>query len=421
MRILWITGSLLPEAIAKIRGEEIQKWNTTGSWIIGAAERLTCVEGIELSMLSTSQDVKRLTRVVTGKITSYAIPYGKGHFNENTAYNRYMEEIREAVQPDIVHIHGTEYSHGLAWLRVCGGKNVVISIQGMTSVYANYYHTGISNIDILTHISFRDIIRGGILREQARFKKRGQFEIEMIQHVNHIIGRTSWDKAHTWAINPNAEYHWGGETLRKEFYTGELWDYSKCHKHSIFLSQSFAPLKGLHQLLIALPIILREYPDTQVIVAGMDPTLGYDFSQWWRITGYGRYIKSLIRKLKIKDHLTFIGPKNAEEMKQELLKCNLFLCPSSIENSPNSLGEAQILGVPCIASYVGGIPDMMHGNEENLYRFEDIEMLAEKICTVFQNKEHQKDLSKEAAQRHNPQKNVEELMKIYESIIHPDL
>jgi hypothetical protein len=43
------------------------------------------------------------------------------------------------------------------------------------------------------------------------------------------------------------------------------------------------------------------------------------------------------------------------------------------------------------------------------------------INYMSKNKEHQKDLSKEAAQRHNPQKNVEELMKIYESIIHPDL
>lgn len=66
-------------------------------------------------------------------------------------------------------------------------------------------------------------------------------------------------------------------------------------------------------------------------------------------------------------------------MKQEYLNANVFICPSSLENSPNSLGEAQILGTPCLASYVGGIPDMMFGNEGYLYRFEEIEMLAERF------------------------------------------
>ena len=48
MRVLWITNSLLPEAIAKIRKEEIQQWKTTGSWIIGAANALTKEQNIQL-------------------------------------------------------------------------------------------------------------------------------------------------------------------------------------------------------------------------------------------------------------------------------------------------------------------------------------------------------------------------------------
>lgn len=420
MKVLWITGSLLPEAIASIRGEEVQKWSSTGSWIIRAAAELSHHKNIQLTILSTSQDVKELTRVVTDNITSYAIPYGKGHFNENTAYNQYMKGIHEAIQPDIVHIHGTEYSHSLAWLRICGSRNTVISIQGMTSVYSRHYHEGLTYIDIISHLSLRDFIRGGILREKASFAKRGKFEHEMLKTVQHVIGRTSWDKAHVWAINPNARYHYGSETLREEFYSGERWNYVECQPHSIFISQAYTPIKGLHQLLKALPIVLREYSDTCVRIAGLDPTLGFDKRQRWRITGYGRYIKWLIKKLRLRDHITFIGPQNAEQMKTELLRCNVFVCPSTIENSPNSLGEAQILGVPCVASYVGGVPDMMSGNEENLYRFEDIEMVAEKICTVFKNKDKQISLTDKAALRHDPKRNAEELINTYSCIMHEE-
>ena len=67
-------------------------------------------------------------------------------------------------------------------------------------------------------------------------------------------------------------------------------------------------------------------------------------------------IMSYMRIRELEDKVSFLGPLNAEQMKAEYLRSNVFLCPSSIENSPNSLGEAQMLGVPCVASYVGGIP-----------------------------------------------------------------
>ena len=41
-----------------------------------------------------------------------------------------------------------------------------------------------------------------------------------------------------------------------------------------------------------------------------------------------------------------------------LLDSHLYVYPSLMDNSPNALCEAQLLGVPCIATYVGGIPKM---------------------------------------------------------------
>ena len=420
MKVLWITGMLLPEATAKIKGEPAKEWNGTGSWLLGAAVKLTKRNDIQLYMAATSQDVKQLTRVETDRITTYAIPYGKGHFTENAEYEPYMVRINEEVQPDVVHIHGTEYSHSWAYLKVCGGHNVVISIQGMTSVCWKYYRGGLTLGDILFNTSFRDVIRGGILREQRSFRKRGEMEQAMIRSVNHVIGRTSWDRAHSLAINPEVIYHHGGETLRSEFYTGEHWNYELCLRHTIFTSQAYYPLKGLHMLIKAMPHILKQFPDTQLRVAGFDPTLGYQKSQWWRRSGYGKYLISLIRNLSLLDHIAFIGPQDTIHMKTELLNSNVFVCPSSIENSPNSLGEAQILGVPCVASYVGGVMDMMEGDEEHLYRYDDIEMLAEKVCGIFQAGTRQTDMSEKARNRHDPEHNVMELIGTYREISSQD-
>ena len=124
----------------------------------------------------------------------------------------------------------------------------------------------------------------------------------------------------------------------------------------------------------------------------------------------------MIRRLQLSEKITFIGSLNADEMKREYLSSNVFVCPSSVENSPNSLAEAQILGVPCVASKVGGISDMMKGNEENLYQFDDVKMLAEKVCLIFRNQHLQVSTSEIARVRHDKMKNTIQLVNIYKAI-----
>ena len=165
-----------------------------------------------------------------------------------------------------------------------------------------------------------------------------------------------------------------------------------------------------------MPLILRYYPDTKVRIAGSDITKSATFNDLVHFTGYGLYIKRLIKKYHLQDKICFTGNLNAEEMKQEYLRSNVFVCPSSIENSPNSLGEAQILGVPCVASYVGGIPDMMRGNEDNLYRFEEVEMLAEKVCRIFEKRDNQQLMFRQASERHDRVRNAACLLEIYHNI-----
>ena len=197
-----------------------------------------------------------------------------------------------------------------------------------------------------------------------------------------------------------------------------MWDFKKCNKYTIFLSQASYPIKGLHQLLKAMPLILRQYPETHIRVAGEDITESKTINEKLRLSGYGLYIKRLIKKLGLNGKVEFIGSLNAEQMKNEYLRSNVFVCPSSIENSPNSLCEAQILGVPCVASYVGGVADMMSGNEENLYRFEDVSTLASKVCQIFtKSNSNVCQMSKRAYVRHNIDLNTQRLLEIYQKIL----
>lgn len=416
MKVLWITNILFPEAEQLLTGEGELK--ASGGWMLGAANALLEYHDVKLFVASVSKKVSKLTRLEGEKVIYYLLPYGKGNLKVNPEYIPYWLDVQNEVKPDLVHIHGTEYSHGHAYMKACGSENVVISIQGLTSALFFYYYYGMKKWDIYRNLTVRDILRGTILTGQKSFKKRGEFEKEMISMCKHIIGRTSWDRARTWTVNPDAKYHFCNETLRQEFYDSSQWDYSKCKKHSIFLSQAGYPIKGLHQVLKAMPLILRHYSDTIIRIAGHDITKqkGSMFDKI-KITGYGLYIKRLIKKYGLQEKVIFTGNLNAAEMKREYLSSNVFICPSTIENSPNSLGEAQILGVPCIASYVGGTADMMKGNEENLYRFEEVEMLAEKVCKLFANGDKQISMINIAQNRHNPEINCDQLYGIYETIM----
>ena len=384
--------------------------------MIGAANALLLNPEIQLIVATVSAKVKKLIKLEGDRITYYVLPMGRGNQCVNSEYEPLWKQVKSEVCPDVVHIHGTEYSHGYSYMRACGCDNVVISIQGLTSTYYYYYYYGMSKADIYRNLTLRDLLKGSVISAQKKFKKRSIYEKEMLRMAHHVIGRTSWDKSHVLALNPKVKYHFCNEILRSEFYDGERWSYDKCIKHSIFLSQAGYPIKGLHQVLKAMPLVLEQYPDAIVRVAGSDITQIFTFKQRIRLSGYGKYIRSIMRQNNLEDKVFFTGSLDAEQMKREYLNANVFICPSSIENSPNSLGEAQILGTPCVASYVGGVMDMMIGDEQHLYRFEEIEMLATKICEVFAAKDKLVDMRMEASERHDSIKNSLALAGIYKVI-----
>ncbi len=415
MKILWITNMLFPEPLAKLTGNSCIKGG--GGWMTSSADILANSDNIELCVVTVSTLVHTLTKICGKKIVYYIIPYGKGNKKYNKGYEKYFIEIKEKEHPDIVHIHGTEFTHGLSYVNACGNENVVVSIQGLKSVIADYYCAGITLEERLMSLTFRDILKGGIGHEANNFRKQGKYEIELLSKVHHVIGRTEWDRAHVWSYNHNIMYHKCNETLRPAFYASRKWKYENCKKHSIFLSQAWYPLKGAHQVLKAVSRLLDVYSDIQIRIAGDDITHFCGLNGFIHYSSYARYLRKFISKNKLERHIVFLGPLSTEEMITEYLNCNVFVCPSSIENSPNSLGEAQILGVPCIGSYAGGIPDMMIGLESYLFRFDDIDMLSYLLCRVFEEKNNNNlNCITIAEARHDPIKNNNVLLDIYRNI-----
>ena len=427
MKILWITNILFPD-ICKELGISAP---VTGGWMHSSAMALQkCGCNIDLAVASLYSGRELKVSKING-ITYYCLPssfqssYIKKNLyrlfgNQNT-YDRKLEEhwrqIKNAFQPDVVHIHGTEFTHGLAYLRSCGSENVVASIQGLVSVIARY-GDGLVSKELKRNRTLIDYIHPSL---EKQFCRRGIFEQEYLERLKYIIGRTDWDKVHALAVNPGLKYFFHNETLRSEFYD-HSWDIHQCERHSIFLSQAASPIKGIHFVIKALPYIIRKYPDVKVYVGGKDITSKKGLENKLKFTAYPKYVCSLIKRLNLEKYFVFLGTLDEKNMVQRYLKTHIFICPSTIENSPNSLGEAQLLGVPSVASYVGGIPNMIvDGASGLLYRCEEHEMLADQVCRIFDNDDLALHLSTEgkkvASERHDRKKNALRLCEIYREII----
>ena len=418
MKILWIINSILPETEALITGKKVEN-NSSGSWIYALAQavvesNLDC----EIIIASVSHLVKSLT-YIDGTFQYVVLPIGKGNMHKNSEYDILWQQVKQRVKPDLVHIHGTEYYHGCSYVNACGAENVVVSIQGLVSVIFRYYQAGIPISSFIKNITLHDLITNFTIFHQIHnFKKRGIYEVELLKNVRNVIGRTEWDKAHVKFINSNVNYFHCDEILRNEFYT-DSWKYENCTAHSIFLSQGHYPLKGLHQVLKILPKLREVYPDIKLRVGGPNIlrhdkrlSLIYD-------TTYARILRKYIKKEGLESIVEFTGPLNAKQMKMELLNSNVYLCPSSIENSPNSLCEAQILGVPAIASFVGGIHDFIPNSKVGyLYNFNEVEVLYSQILEIFSNLSLIKieEEKKMAQKRHDKQNNICKMLEIYSEI-----
>lgn len=415
MKVLWISNIVFPEVDALLSGKSYA--GGSGGWLTSLANAIK--EEVCLVVAAPSRRVGKLRKVEVGGIVHYIIPFGKGNEKYNREYEPIWREIKNAVKPDLVHIHGTEYSHGLAYLRACGSENVVVSIQGVMTEIARHYLDGLSNKDILHNLTLHDVFKTTLWGTKKKAKERAKSEPEMLRMVKNVIGRTDFDHANVLSINPSIKYYHCDEVLRDEFYTGK-WVYDKCTAHTIFISNGKYPLKGFHMLLRALPLIIEKYPNVMVKVAGGNNPIGCGFKYRIKTNGYQNIIAHSILSNSLLPHIKFLGILSADEMKKQMLDANIFLVPSSNENSSNSLGEAQLLGVPCLASFVGGLPTMIPNNEcGEMYNYFDTNMLAYKLCNIFENSSSfdNSNMILHATKRHDKDVIKKTLLKIYCQIL----
>lgn len=410
MNILWITNNVLPE-LAEAYGYET---SASGSWLIDWSQKIAATKGTNLAIATVyGQEFKKCK---VNNITYYLLPgTGKNMLFYTKQYEVLWQNIAKDFKVDIVHLHGTEYSHGLAFLRSNPEVKAVVSVQGIISRIAEVYFDGLPKKFCFKYFTLKELLRfNSVYAKALLYKHNSKYEKEIFSRVKYANVVNFWDKSLTKMFNPNIKCFQIEYNLRDAFYTTSKWDIDTAKRHQIFTNPGGDSIKGLHVLCKAIAIVKKDYPDVMLVVPGKNVKENQN-------SGYDKYIKQLIDELGIGDNIRFVGRLSEEEMVENMKQSHAVVIPSAIEGTSLVLREAMYMGVPCIASFRGGMADFIQDKVSGfLYDFNEYSYLAYRIMELFENDLKAIDISnnaiKQAEQAHNREKNVADFIEMYQKV-----
>lgn len=419
MRILWITNRPIASAQRKY---DIRA--TSGTWMEPALDTFSKNGDIVISV-ATVAPVSSFEEFSENGITYYCVPQSRKRiYPHNSKKNKGLwQEVISRSKPDIIMVWGTEYAHGYCALKQAGDIPSVIYTQGILDSVARYYFGGMTNKELSFAVTFRNIIKHDTIRMQRRlYEKKAKIEKKMLELSGRAIVNTYWAGIWCRQINPQCEIYTCQIGINEAFYDTE-WKIEECNRRTVFCSApSGYPLKGLHNIIKAMSVIVKKYPDAKLKVPGMTNPYNDNIFSVLKRQGYVKYIMSLIDRFSLKENVEFLGKLTPQQMAEQMKSANAFVVASSIENESCTLREAMMVGTPSIASYVGAVPEIVcDGKNAYLYRFEEYEMLADRILKIFNDDVLATSLSVNARndmrEIHNEDRKNEMLYNIYKQMI----
>nr|WP_315161298.1 glycosyltransferase [uncultured Flavobacterium sp.] len=383
MKVLWFSNCELGNIESK----------GSGSWLFGMRDIIS--NSIELYNI-TQSDVDEVSYNKYDDLEEYIIPnYKLTNGVPSPSSILKIKNIVDKVNPDVIHIWGIELYWGLLFSRNHIQGNYIIEIQGLLSSCHNVYYGGLSPDEIFRCFNIKELIK---FNSFLPFQKRNTLkniasENEIIANSSNISTQSEWIRNQIkFKIKENVNIFKTFIPIRKVFYNSEKWNKIDNRK-SIVIFTSFSyvvPFKGFHILLKSIALLKQKYPDIILNVGGVNIKSIVFYKQ----DGYMRYLLSLIDKFKIVDNVNFMGSLNEEEIREQLLRSDVFINPSFVESYSVSSAEALYLGVPSILSYAGAMPDFSSEKKVALhYSPTDYVDLASKTEKIINDKELSKALS----------------------------
>lgn len=406
MRVLWLTKS--PSGYASRSGD----YNGYG-WVSSLERQISSTVTLAVSFVSNDA----CGPAVKDGVQYFPVPdpYDSGRtsrirrlFSGNAAQRSWIltsfVKIIKEFRPDVIEVFGSEYPYGLVAEYV--DIPVVLHVQGiLDACVKGFLPPGMS--------LFRYCLSGRTLRGIAgkyyhwlNMKRRAADEAEVLKTVHFFIGRTAWDREVVKTCNADASYFKVNEVLRPPFYKmAGTW--SPSDRMKIVSTISEAPYKGMDLILRTASLLRSRYGlRFEWKVFG-----NVDLSFYENFTGVNAEDCGVMAA----------GVGGAEDIASELVSASVYVHPSYVDNSPNSVCEAQMIGVPVVAAAVGGVPSLVEDGVTGLLAAPgNAEDFAEKIRSLIVDADRAATIAgrgaAEAASRHDVRRIREDMFYVYSQL-----
>lgn len=396
MKIAWILNGLVGRAGVLYNGVSSQG----GGWINAAYNQFAeeIIDGtVDLHIVVPVPKYKSPIKDTLGG-TYHFVERQSKNIGEKPTRKDYarVNEALDKISPDCIMLWGTEYPTPLCASRYAEihGIPLLLYVQGLVGSFEGKFNGNLTLKEMGSIISLTDRIKLFYIRRYySNLMKQKKTEIEIIRRLYGVIGDNDWCFSFVKNINPQVKCFKHLLPLNELFSKGE-WSLEKAHKNEIFTIAGRTAYKGLHNLIKALSIVKKQFPDVKVFIPGY---MGYGSPAFIKRPPYIAYLNALIKKCGVSDNVVFLGKLDAEKMKDYIESCACFVMPSMVENHSSSLREAMFVGAPCVASLVGSVGEFTkQGISGSVYDCDDYKSLSNEIINILSNPEYAKTIAQGA-------------------------
>jgi glycosyltransferase involved in cell wall biosynthesis len=271
------------------------------------------------------------------------------------------------INPDIVHVisTGLPYSTIAAFLQ--DKYPTLLTAYGISARETKYYRLDHKTIRKILFYIFSPII---LLNERYVLTKIPNIVVDS-SSIKDLVSK--WTKSNIYVVPAGIEYK-EIQNIQSHNLLNENCD--------IFSVCNLEKIKGVDISIKALQIVINSIPNLSVYIAGSGPQ--------------EKELKTLVKKLNLKNHVKFLGFISDEEKYQYYKACKIVVVPSRWDCQPAALFDAAASEKPVIASDMANPGIIEEGKTGFIFKSEDIEDLANKIIVLLKNEKLREEMGKAA-------------------------
>ena len=417
MKIMWMTFAPIGRAAELLYGTPTQ----SGGWVDATLMSIMpYIEKKQIELQVVALCDKEITETDEKTGVSYrglTVQRNRGKRGKKEDKARF-KKIIEDFSPDVIQIWGTEFTFGLDVIEAAGDIPVCFYIQGVMASLVEHPLGDLPYTKLLFELGLSSLPKFRSLRKWHKINERHlAYEAQMISRSAGLILDNEWTKAQ---YSRYTDKFYNVSLAANKTFSDREWKMDECEKHTLFtVAGGICPQKGVHDAVLAVACLKSKYPDVKLYIPGAissrKPQFLYD-------TLFIRHIRKIISKYGLEENVCFTGRLSAKEMADRMCKSNAFIMPSCVETHSSSLREAMLVGVPCVSTSVGSVPEFLnHSKNGFLYRYGEVETLAYYIDRIFSDDTLAKNIGAHAKQTVTdafPQDKIgEQVLSAYEEII----